>query len=678
MPFVQALIEHVNSSSNLSAAEKKSFIKTAPTLNPTELSAVAFEFLGLKDVYKEYPVDIKTFIYGDYYLGKIYGPALFPIWFNLLEEIYPAPLITKYDEVILSCATRAGKSIVSALSVLYEIYKLMCMKDPASYLLGIASSKLVIGLLSYSEDQVRKSLAGYVIKGLELSPFFIDNKTRDLAESNLTKGGMEITDSIVLSAGSDVNRITGGNLYCSVLDEANIYPKNVAEGELVEKRIALYTEMLDRRASTLSKAPVMNGITWLISSPTEENDVINERICQVNESSIPRVKIKDNVSRWEARDEMPTDPDDYFDYFLGTDTKDPRILEDEDDYLFTGFEKDSTEYEEALEEEIVIKIPLRNAKGDVDYKVEFRKDPMNAIRNIAGRRSSPELAFFNTVSIFDSVFTKEQDIFTKDILTINFMEGKKFTFEDYLLNKDYFKNPTKRDCYRYIHLDIASKTDMFGLASVYSDFVRFRSEDGIEIKKRMFYVDFCLGVVASKGCKVDLVKVLKFVYDLKKNGYPIRKVTTDSHQGELARQIIRAHGVDTEYLSLEKTKEPYLNLKNAIQEGVLIGYKNPPLVKDLKGLREFNKRITKAKGRGTSDDLSNALAGAYHTCLLDKNFRSSNETLKSLIEYQNNEALGGTGGLNLNLNTGLVYPHNIPKQFFNNVSSKVTKLGRGF
>ena len=258
---------------------------------------------------------------------------------------------------------------------------------------------------------------------------------------------------------------------------------------------------------------------------------------------------------------------------------------------------------------------------------------MHAIRNIAGRRTTSDLSLFSSVSVFEKAFKKDNDIFAKDILTVNFMEGKQFALEDYLIDKDYFKNPTSKNCYRYIHLDIASRKDRFGLSSVYSDMVSFKSNEGLKINKRMYFIDFCVGIVASSGCEVDIIKVFEFLYNAKKAGYPIKLITTDSHQGILARQHIKSHGVNSKLLSVETSKEPYYNLKTTLLTESLIGYKNEVLVKELKGLREYDNKIGKSKG--CTDDLSDSLAGALYSCMLDKHhFKTSSDALDNIIKVQ--------------------------------------------
>ena len=613
--------------------EEKDFYKEAVKgYDDKQLSLLCYqwEYEG-KGIYKEYPVDMETFIHDPHYLGSIYDGNIFPIWEKLLLEIYPAPLITRYDEIIVSAATRSGKSVVSAISMLYEIYKLLCMIDPAGFYLNISTGVLVFGLLSFSEDNIKKYVAK-IENGLTQSPFFKENIPKDLSMSNMTKGGTHLTDNIILSAGSNTDRIVGGDLFCCVTDEANIKPKNAAEADFVSNRIKMWDEVLDRKSSTLSKSPAMSGIVWMVSSPTEDNDVINERIYQVNKNNVRGVKVLDNVSRWVARDEMSKDT---FEFFLGSDTKDPQILDealDRGNYIKGGILETGIDFVR-YEAGIVLLVPCTDIKGEEDYRTWFRESTVHAIRNIAGRRTSSDSALFNSVSVFQEIFKRDNNVFSKDILTINFMEGKQFGFEDYLINKEYFKNCISKNCYRYVHLDIASKKDRFGLTSVYSNLVKFRSDDNIEITKRMYYIDFCLGIVASAGCEVDLIKVFEFLYGIKKLGYPIKIITTDSHQGILARQHIKTNGIDTKLLSVEATKDPYYNLKTTILTKSLTGYKNPLLTKELGGLRDFENKVGKSKG--CTDDLSDSLAGALYTCMLDKHgFKNSSDLMDDIIQAQ--------------------------------------------
>lgn len=612
----QVIIEFLREDKGLSDKYIMDFLDDYRQLTDVERSLVIYEMVG-KSLYKEYPVDMKTFIHDPYFLGTIYSDIIFPIWEKTLCDIYPAPFCKKYNEALLSCATRAGKSTTIIISALYEIYLLLCMISPARTLNVKNSANLTFAFLSKDNPTACSQLGEDVHKGLTLSPYFVDNITNNLSFSNLDKKGVQVTNNILLKAGSTVNVLTGTDLIFGCLDEANMPSPKIASEHLVEVRSKLYKTMVDRRDATFSKAPALTGMIWLTSSPMDEGDVIGERIDEVKANDIQNVLILDNIPRWEARNEQS---DDTFEFFLGSNTQDPCIIEESD-----------IDMSEAPADRI-IKVP-RNTK----YLNYFRSKPRLAIQEVAGRRTVAENAFFNSVSAFKDVFKKDNHIFTKDDLRVNV---DSFTdIGDYLYNKDYFSKPDKPECYRYLHLDMAERKDRFGIASVYSDLVRYTSDDGEEIKRRKYYIDFCIGISSASGSAVDLLKVLEFVYELKKKGYPIKKVTTDSHQGELARQILRRNGVVTEYQSVEKTKDAYYFLKNLILTQTLEGYKNPILVGELAGLRETNKRVEKSKS--TTDDLSDALAGACFLCSQDPFFKDNNEAISELLNKTGNIATFG-------------------------------------
>lgn len=507
-----------------------------------------------------------------------------------------------------------GKSTSIAIAFAYEIMLLLCMISPAKTILGKASGSLVMGILSKDNQTAVGQVATDLYKILTLSPYFQSIIEGDLAFSNIEKKGVAITDSVLLKAGSSLATIVGTDLFACCLDEANIGTTKIAAEKLVETRLQLWQHAIDRRNATLDKAPAGTGIMFITSSPTEENDVIKARIDQVQNNDIPNVKIVDNLSRWEARGTHATET---FDFFIGSDTKDPCLLEDVPDLILSPDELVNR----------VIKVPRTQ-----EFLTSFRTEPIRAIQEIAGLRTAPENAFFRSVAPFEKVFYKENDIFTKDEMHLT-LNGY-LDFDDYMIDKQYFSHPHDPECFRYIHLDIASKQDRFGLASVYSKRMKFKSDDGVEISKRMYFVDFCLGLKAQGGDSVDLLKALDFLYKIKKQGYPIKIITTDSHQGELAQQYLQRatnKTVNTDFQSVEKSKDAYFNLKNLILTESLIGYKNPYLTKELKNLREDERRVQKPKGDGYSDDMSDALAGALFTCSQDKYYMKTDGAVTDII-----------------------------------------------
>ncbi len=756
----QLLRDYLKEKRGMSDTNIDYFLSEFEKCTEKEKSELIYEAVG-KEIYKMNPVDIVTFIEDPYFLGSVYD-NIFKIWKEVAQEIYPAPFCKKYDQVVLSCATRcfgkgteirmfnghvkkvenvkagdkvmgddgtprtvlsiargkeqmykitpfgdedctvlcnashklplfsfmdnyevkevgelfkerekgrrinlslpdcnylkkvtktgteykpfkidrlgvnnyygfeldgnhlfrlgngyihhnSGKTYFSTLVLMYELYLLLCMINPIK---SFSVSNIVFAFLSKDNSTAVSQIGGEIFKCLTQSPYFSGVVKDKLSFSKLDKDGVRITDDILFKAGSSISTIIGTNLYAACLDEANAKPANVAAENLITNRIKLYQEMRDRRFSSFSKAPKRSGMLLFTSSPTDEGDVLSEIIEDVKKEGIEGVLIRDNIPRWVAREE---DMEETFDFFLGSDTKDPCIVDE------TIVLKDE-------EWDRVIQVPNRS-----EYYQQFSSDPYLAIQNIAGRRTMPEMALFSSVAVFEKVFYKNNYIFKTDTPSISVESFR--TLDDFMCddNKDYFSHPDHPDCFRYIHLDMAYRSDRFGMSSVYSDLVKYTSEDGHEIYRRKYFVDFCLGIQAKNKETVDILKVLEFVYSLKERGYPLKLVTTDNHQGEIARQMISKRGVRTEYLSVEKSKEQYLNLKNIIITEALEGFINPPLMRELRGLRESQKKIE--KGKGYTDDMSDSLAGALWSCSQDRFYKKNNEAISEIIRHTGNSAL---------------------------------------
>ena len=572
-------------------------------------SEAIYELIG-RQIYREQPVGIKTFIEDSYFLGSIYDDV-FPMWKNMLQEIYPAPFLKAYNEVILSCALRAGKTTCEAISVLYEMYLLMCMVNPSKSLLGRANASIVFAMLSKDNSTAVSQMCDQLQKCLAMSPYFQEQVEEKLSFSTVDKKGTNITAGIVLKAGSGMSTVGGTDLICGVLDEANIKPTGMAAESFVSNRLDLYKYMLDRRKATYDKAPYMTGIMWLTSSPEDEIDVLGERIKQVQKEQLQNVMIKDDIARWDTRG---TESKTFFPLFLGSVFKDPCIIDETPGLILTPEEQEN-----------ILMVPE-------EYRNEFRTDMDASIRGIAGRRTTGTAPLFRSGAIFPKVFWRDDKVFSKDELVIDI--DNLHTLEDYLVDKDYFAHPRKPKCYRYIHLDIASKNDRFGMSSIFSDMVKYTDEEGGTKYMRKYYEDFTIGIKAAKGGTVDILRVLEFVYSLKKKGYPIKIVTTDSHQGELARQIIAKHGITTEYLSVEEKKDRYYNLKNLILTESLEGHENSILVGELRRLKDGVKKVEKVKG--STDDLSDAICGACWSCFNDGFFKFNDEEVMDLVDILNN------------------------------------------
>ena len=122
---------------NLSEAERNEVLNILGEISNKGSSNKYNNYL-YKD-YEEIPVDIETFLKNPRYLGKglineegVF--TVFPYWLNTLKSIFPDPLQpANYHTVALTGAIGLGKSFVAVLIGLYELYRILCLKDPYLY-----------------------------------------------------------------------------------------------------------------------------------------------------------------------------------------------------------------------------------------------------------------------------------------------------------------------------------------------------------------------------------------------------------------------------------------------------------------------------------------------------------------------------------------------------------------
>ena len=89
----------------------------------------------LYEDYEEIPVDVETFLKDPRYLGKGLIDqegrfTVFPYWVETMKKIFPNNRDTAYNTLILTGAIGIGKSFFADLCLLYQLHRLLCLKDP--------------------------------------------------------------------------------------------------------------------------------------------------------------------------------------------------------------------------------------------------------------------------------------------------------------------------------------------------------------------------------------------------------------------------------------------------------------------------------------------------------------------------------------------------------------------
>ena len=243
------------------------------------------EFLeALKsDHFEEIPVDARTFVEGEDYLGQ---PPLSDIQYDIVEamsQIYRkedlmnifgeeegARYYDKYtkNEIILQLGKGSGKDFTSTVACSYIVYKLLCLKDPAKYFGKPSGDAIDLINVAINAQQAKNVFFKGFKSKIERSPWFI-GKYYAKADS------VEFNKSITVYSGhSERESHEGLNLLLAVLDEISGFASEVGTGNEQGKTADNIYKAF--RGSVDSRFPDLGKVV-LLSFPRYPGDFISEK-----------------------------------------------------------------------------------------------------------------------------------------------------------------------------------------------------------------------------------------------------------------------------------------------------------------------------------------------------------------------------------------------------------------
>jgi len=123
-------------------------------------------------------------------------------------------------------------------------------------------------------------------------------------------------------------------------------------------------------------------------------------------------------------------------------------------------------------------------------------------------------------------------------------------------------------------------------------------------------VDLLLEVRGAGGGEIQLEELRQVLYAMAARGFTFALATCDGFEGFSMRQELIAHGVPAEHLSVDKTRQPYEDWRDAIQTGKVDYYPSETLFRNADSLVDTGKKIDHtAKG---AKDIADAMAAVVH------------------------------------------------------------------
>jgi len=553
--------------------------------------------------YKDEMPDIETFIDDPYYLGKsIGGNSLYPIWRQAAKEVFPSPYHSPYDEIILSGAVGLGKSTFSLLIQFYDLCRLLSLKNPQEHYKLTPST-----VLSYAMLNATKTLAGRVLGSqfqnwLECSPYFTSKLDTSKKPNSLFVGNIDVV------FGSRGNQFLGQATIGAIFSEIN--DMTVLSGQAEDN---LDTIDIRRSSRFKDKKREILGHLILDSSSKGNRSFIQARIEEKEKKGIKGYKVF-AFSHWEAKWHLGGYSGKFFKVYAGDSLIDPFIIEKEKEDL----------------------IPKLNPSRIIDVPVEhyenFNFNILKALRDLAGVSTFSSSAFISSTEVLNAAFNRPNPV-SKQLIILDFYDKVQLT--DFIDVKTLLFLSNKP---RFIHIDLGLVSDSTGLACSYIDrFEQFVTYDAIKGKQvistqPVFVNEFLMEIKCVPGQEVPIFKIKNFILQLKAMGMPISVVSTDGYQSTGLRQDLTLEKIKTQLISVDRTKDPYFHLRNAILEKRFSGAYSEKIVRELKQLEENLQKWDHPPDG--SKDIADALCGSIWSA--KENLEEDNELSVQRVDTLSN------------------------------------------
>lgn len=478
--------------------------------------------------YQSMPPSIEQFIEDPYYMGSIYGNGkLFPFWIPILKKIYPTPIHTEYNNIVLTGCLGSGKSTVARLMAAYMKCRLDHMENFDFFALA-KGKDLVMSYFHTTGELVDNTFTGPLKDLNTIIPYFNEgrlnnHKIVDMADTPRGKG--PIGADVLFYVFSEINFIkpaiaklkldTAFNRLASRFKKIAPYFGHIIIDSSAKDGGSFVDEFVEKNSDPDTTLTVRAKI-WEVKShlgiygnPTYKK---YESDLQVHFHLYEGGKvIIDGREYFEAKD-LPTDivypanlmiNNGWFDVYLGDSTRDAFIM------------NHKNKVDPTLDMDRILKVPQ-------ELNSEFKLNLELSLQDHAGISTTSNNVFIMNRDAIPKTFTMPMR--TKEIIEIDFYDKK-----DSIMN--YVRDAVKfipRNKVLSIAFDIGYKHDYTGIAiSHFDDFEIIDKKNKTRVPKFSTPIAFALG--RKQGQETSIKLLYEFVKDLSKD-FEIGMVSCDTYQ----------------------------------------------------------------------------------------------------------------------------------------------------
>ncbi len=571
------------------------------------------EWLKNNPAFDERPASIIEFLGEDYLnIEKGVRPGVRQALIDIFGDTVNGDRIALYRWAIFTGAIGIGKTTMASIILPYLVHWVLCLKNPQEYFGLLPGSRIAFMMMSTSENQAKETVFGDVKARIEYSQWFQNNYPYDPKFTNQIRFGKNIW---ILPGNSAETRFEGYNILGGILDEADSH-KVTRDRDYADQGFDTINSRIDSRFQD-------RGFLIVVGQMKKANGFAARKYKEFQEdpeAHTVRMTIWESLG-WQKFSNADGSRDSFW-----YDAKRKDIVQAEI-AKFLGYPDN------------LIEIPSV-------YLKSFKNNPEKALRDLAGIPPQAGAAFISLAHKIDDAIQRWIDQYGEESPVTSDPTHPELA--------DWFTNPTPAK--RAVHLDIgySANGDAAGIAMGHVSHVV--KEDDEEEEKPFIVIDCLIRVKAPPGREVLISDLRKYIYELKSRGFRIKTVSMDGFQSTDTKQQLRKKRFHVTYLSVDKSKLPYEDLRDALYEDRLslppyMTYINAGdtdeiniIQRELSELEEDERKIDHpATG---SKDVADAVAGVVNTLMGDRSYqrgvRSNRATLEEDVDLE--KLLTGTDG----------------------------------
>lgn len=584
----------------------------------TSGSSDVYQDLVYQD-YDEIPVDIETFLYDEHYLGKSLVDAegrktVYPYWVETLKKIFPTNVDTAYNTLALTGSIGIGKSFMAVLCILYQLYRMMCLKDPYIHYGLQPIDKITFAFINITMDAAAGVGWQKCQELLQNSPWFMKNGT--LAGS--TNIVWVPPKGIDLLYGSLPRHIIGRAVFSVFCDEVSFVPTQ--DVEMQKKKAKDLVNTASARMQSRFMHGEYNPTLLILASSKRTEQSYMETFIEGKKNNDSKTTYIVDEPQWVIR----TDKDSSVKFKVAVGNK---FLNSE----VVPLNATDVELQEYRDRGYtLIDVPM-------GYYENFIDDINIALTDIAGISTSGTTKYFAGSRLAAVRNEKRRNLFTKEIITVGDGADDKAQYSDFI-DKTRI-DPTLKSRPLYIHLDMSISGDATGIGGVWINGKK-PTKPGEDPSKDLYYtLAFHVSIKAPKGCQVSFEKNRNFIRWLRQEGFNIKGVSADTFQSYDLLQVLKGEHFNTSIISVDRVDReqkvclPYLTLKNAIYEERFDMYPSVDLVEQFLDVEKDGNGKIDHTPMGKKDSLDGVCGALYNASQYAEQFSFDwGETIQTTID----------------------------------------------